>query len=70
MDVRVKASQQNCRKRVTVPEIYRKAARILKSAEERKGSLKNLIYSSGFRVSDPSSCGSIVLFNSEIALGC
>ncbi|XP_046437723.1 28S rRNA (cytosine-C(5))-methyltransferase-like [Daphnia pulex] len=49
MDVRVNPSQQTRSKRVTVPEIYRKAARILKSAEERKGSLKNLIYSSGFR---------------------
>ncbi|KAI9555146.1 hypothetical protein GHT06_017661 [Daphnia sinensis] len=49
MDVTVNASQQIRPKRATVPEIYRKAARILKSAEERKGSLKNLIYSSGYR---------------------
>jgi len=38
-------------KRANVPEIYRKAAKILKSSEERKGSIKNLIYNSGFRVS-------------------
>ncbi|XP_032780727.1 28S rRNA (cytosine-C(5))-methyltransferase [Daphnia magna] len=49
MDVTTNGSQQIRLKRATVPEIYRKAARILKSAEERKGSLKNLIYSSGFR---------------------
>jgi len=39
------------KKRATVPEVYRKAAKILKQAEERKDSVKNLIYSSGFRVS-------------------
>lgn len=61
MDVTTNGSQQIRLKRATVPEIYRKAARILKSAEERKGSLKNLIYSSGFRVSKPSGCGSIVV---------
>ena len=38
-------------KRVTVPEIYRKAAKILKSAEDKRDSVKNLIYSSGYRVS-------------------
>lgn len=42
------------KKRVTVPELYRKAAKILKAADEQKGSLKNLIYSSGYRVSFPS----------------
>jgi len=36
-------------KRVTVPEKYRKAAKILKLADERKDSVKNLIYSSGHR---------------------
>ena len=39
------------RKRSTVPELYRKAAKVLKQAELRKESVKNLIYSSGFRVS-------------------
>lgn len=39
------------KKRATVPELYRKAAKVLKSAEQRKESVKNLIYSSGFRVS-------------------
>jgi len=37
------------RKRSTVPELYRKAAKVLKQAELRKESVKNLIYSSGFR---------------------
>jgi len=36
-------------KRVTVPEIYRKAAKILKSADDKRDSVKNLIYSSGYR---------------------
>ena len=39
------------KRRSTVPELYRKAAKVLKQAEERKQSVKNLIYSSGFRVS-------------------
>lgn len=47
------SQQFRSKRRATVPELYRKAALILKSAEERKGSLKNLVYSSGFRVSDP-----------------
>ena len=43
-------------KRVTVPEKYRKAAKILKLADERKDSVKNLIYSSGHRVSYTFQC--------------
>jgi len=44
-------SNKRVNKRVTVPEIYRKAAKILRSAEEKKDSVKNLIYSSGYRFS-------------------